>query len=165
MTDFCSHNLELIQQISNLIQTKCLDLSYELSGIIIYGSATKIPKPRDLDILIIGGPRIPREKRILRGQVASHITSSLLLGIDLELRVKSLAEFAQFSPLHLGILEGYLVLFDPSNQIKKILRKGQEIRRKWGTKRIDISESTWILLPKGKLVQKKPIEYAENLLD
>ena len=132
---------------------------------IIFGSATHILDPRDIDIFIVVSFNIlPKVVRRICGKVAITIRRELDFDRDLEIRVQSLNDFSIFKALHLGMSESYNIIFDPDGIINRLLLRVIEIKKQRNTKQLKIDENNWVLLPKGKLFSDQPINYTEDLI-
>lgn len=166
MTSYYTLHLSKFQQLIPLIQDICRAESFQLKGLIIFGSATRILDPRDIDIFIVVSSNIlPEVARRLRGKVAITIRRNLDFDRDLEIRVQSLNDFSIFKALHLGMTESYNVIFDPDGIINQLLLRVIEIKMRWNTKQLKIDGNNWVFLPKGKLFLDQPINYTEDLTD
>ena len=147
-----------------LIQDICRAESFPLKGLIIFGSATRILDPRDIDIfIVVESDILPDVTRRLRGKVAIAIRRNLDFDRDLEIRVQSLNDFSILKALHLGMSESCNIIFDPDGIINRLLLRVIEIKKRWNTKQLKIDENNWVLLPKGKLFLDQPITYIEDL--
>lgn len=132
---------------------------------IIFGSATHILDPRDIDIFIVVSSNIlPKVVRRICGKVAITIRRELDFDRDLEIRVQSLNDFSIFKALHLGMSESYNIIFDPDGIINRLLLRVIEIKKRRNTKQLKIDENNWVLLPKGKLFSDQPINYTKDLI-
>ncbi len=132
---------------------------------IIFGSATHILDPRDIDIFIVVSFNIlPKVVRRICGKVAITIRRELDFDRDLEIRVQSLNDFSIFKALHLGMSESYNIIFDPDGIINRLLLRVIEIKKRRNTKQLKIDENNWVLLPKGKLFSDQPINYTKDLI-
>jgi len=133
--------------------------------LIIFGSATHILDPRDIDIFIVVSSNIlPKVVRRICGKVAITIRRELDFDRDLEIRVQSLNDFSIFKALHLGMSESYNIIFDPDGIINRLLLRVIEIKKRRNTKQLKIDENNWVLLPKGKLFSDQPINYTKDLI-
>ena len=164
MTSYYLRNNASFFQLSDLIVAKCSKNGTACVGLVLYGSSVVEQRPRDIDLLVVVDKDLtPSLARRVRGKLAVAVSREVQFELDLDIRLRSLRGFSALSPLHFGILEGYVILHEKSGLIGRILARGEQIRARWGTRKLKLGKNDWVLLPKGTTAEFEPIIYGEKL--